>query len=190
MSPDNPADSTRVGLCLDPLDVLFFRDGRPFDAGARAYGGLPLPRTVAGALRTALLASKGFDFAGLRARSRGGSDHGRATTRALLAELHAPDWILDARFRGPWLALMTEESNGQSSLSPLLPVPATLARRDGEKGAEGKWFRSGTRGKNPPGWTDADLPRPLWPPDDRQAKYPGGYLTLDGIRRFLENENG
>ncbi len=192
MSPDNPADSTRVGLCLDPLDVLFFRDGRPFDAGSRAYGGLPLPRTMAGALRTAMLASVGFDFAGLRARSRAGSDHGRKTTRALLAEkeIGAPDWILDARFRGPWLAFMTEESNGQTSLSPLLPVPATLARRDGKNGEEEKWFRSGTRGMNPPGWTDADLARPLWPPDDRQAKHPGGYLTLDGIRRFLEKENG
>ena len=68
MSPTTEPGVARVGLCIDPLDVLFFRDGRPFDAASRAYGGLPLPRTIAGALRTALLASEGFDFAALHDR--------------------------------------------------------------------------------------------------------------------------
>ena len=34
-------------LRLDALDVLFFRDGRPFAASARASTGLPTPQTVA-----------------------------------------------------------------------------------------------------------------------------------------------
>lgn len=28
----------RIGLILEPLDVLFFRDGRPFEAGIRVGG--------------------------------------------------------------------------------------------------------------------------------------------------------
>src|SRR5260370_1121735 len=56
---------TWIGLRLDPLDTLFFRDGRPFDAASRASGGLPLPQTFAGAVRTYLLARAGFDFAAL-----------------------------------------------------------------------------------------------------------------------------
>ena len=53
MTASQAQQTRRVGLCLNPLDVLFFRDGRPFEAASRAYGGLPLPRTFAGALRTA-----------------------------------------------------------------------------------------------------------------------------------------
>ena len=40
-----------IGLKIDPLDVLFFRDGRPFGAAIRASGRLPNPQTLAGALR-------------------------------------------------------------------------------------------------------------------------------------------
>ncbi len=52
--------TTWVGLRLDPLDTLFFRDGRPFDAANRVVGGLPNPQTLAGALRTNLLGASGF----------------------------------------------------------------------------------------------------------------------------------
>src|SRR5437870_6544569 len=107
MNSSTQTGVSRIGLCINPLDVLFFRDGRPFDAASRAYGGLPLPRTVAGALRTALLTSEeSFDFAALRDRVRNGSNGPRPTTRDVLGD--APAWILDARFRGPWLALVEE----------------------------------------------------------------------------------
>ena len=46
MTASQAQQTRRVGLCLNPLDVLFFRDGRPFEAASRAYGGLPLPRHV------------------------------------------------------------------------------------------------------------------------------------------------
>src|SRR5262245_53965921 len=61
---EGPAMTTaaRAGLCLEPLDTLFFRDGRPFDAANRVSGGLPQPQPLAGALRTALLAQHGFRF--------------------------------------------------------------------------------------------------------------------------------
>ena len=187
MSNDSPSSPTRVGLCLDPLDVLFFRDGRPFDAASRAYGGLPVPRTVAGALRTAMLISGGFDLARLRGRSPVGSGDGTRTTRDLLASEGAPEWILDARFRGPWLAFMSTEPKDSAAPLPLLPVPAALARLDDGKDKPGEWFRSRTREKQPPGWADPDL-RPLWRAGDRRAKHPGGYLTPDGIRQFLEDK--
>ena len=40
----------RVGLRLDPCDVLFFRDGRPFAAASHGESGMPAPQTLAGAL--------------------------------------------------------------------------------------------------------------------------------------------
>src|SRR5579885_1064381 len=103
----------RVGLGLRALDTLFFRDGRPFDAPARALGGLPLPQTLAGALRTALLARAGFDFAAFSRRRK------HAGPLDALRSGGAPEWVLAARFRGPWLALQ----DGDGPIEPLLPVP-------------------------------------------------------------------
>lgn len=63
---NNTAVSTIVGLILDPLDVLFFRDGRPFTASERLLSGLPLPQTLAGAIRTALLQQVGCNFSKMK----------------------------------------------------------------------------------------------------------------------------
>lgn len=49
---------------IDPLDTLFFRDARPFAAGADTWANSifpPLPSVVYGALRTAWFAHNGFD---------------------------------------------------------------------------------------------------------------------------------
>ncbi len=58
--------SITVGLRPEALDVLFFRDRRPFAAAGRDTTGLPMPQTVAGALRTALLEAHGRDFRRMR----------------------------------------------------------------------------------------------------------------------------
>src|SRR5262245_34230155 len=121
----------RIGLCLEALDVLFFRDGRPFDAAARVMGGLPLPQTLAGALRTALLARHGFDFAGLSRRRRRGQD-----VRDALRQGGAPEWVIGAHFRGPWLALRDSD---RGPVEPLLPVPQTLARSGRRPDQPGVW---------------------------------------------------
>ncbi len=173
-------DIRRVGLCIDPLDVLFFRDGRPFDAASRAYGGLPLPRTIAGSLRTALLQRNGFDFSKLQQGSPGSSPLSAATTRETLIGLGAPGWILATRFRGPWLAL--RERSG-SALIPLLPSPATLLWSKSCK----EWCRLYPWTQGLPGWTDKEI-LPLWHRKLGDPKHPGGYLTLPGIFAFLRGE--
>src|SRR5213083_2980302 len=102
-----------IGLRLDPLDVLFFRDGRPFDAAARVLGGLPNPQTLAGALRTALLAHTGFDFArfarAMRSEAQVAMQENRRpeVKKALLdgQDAQQRQWVVEARLRGPWLAL-------------------------------------------------------------------------------------
>jgi CRISPR-associated protein Cmr3 len=164
-----------VGLRLDPLDTLFFRDGRPFDAAARVLGGLPTPQTLAGALRTALLARSGFRF-----------DH-FATARKekslpeALRECRAPQWVTGANFRGPWLALVRTGK----PIEPLLPLPANLA----SDGADG-WLRSEPREQGIPGWTDPER-WPLWrnwregKPDTKAG---GGFLTLTSLKAFLAGD--
>lgn len=96
---------TTVGLSLDPLDVLFFRDGRPFGAASRVTSGLPTPQVLAGAVRTALCERHGIPF------------------RDALTS-----WVGRLRFRGPWLSRVSDSV----PLDVLLPVPATI--HTGKKG--------------------------------------------------------
>ncbi len=58
-------------LELRPLDTLFFRGGEPMEAGETHEAGRPIfppvPETLIGALRTAILAQKGIDPARIKA---------------------------------------------------------------------------------------------------------------------------
>jgi CRISPR-associated protein Cmr3 len=164
----------RIGLRLDPLDTLFFRDGRPFDAASRASGGLPLPQTLAGALRTYLLARAGFDLGAFARERRRNQAEG---VRNTLLGLGAPQGVVDLHFRGPWLALA--DKNGV--VEPLLPVPATLAAEDGQK----TWYRAHPLRGQLPDWDDADPLDPLWRREGPDAKRPDGFLTPAGINAFL-----
>ena len=160
-----------VGLRLDPLDTLFFRDGRPFDATSRVSGGLPTPQTLAGALRTALLASTGFDFPKFAASRRSSS------ILEALKHAGAPEWVTKAQFRGPWLGL----ARG-GRIEPLLPVPAMLNQgRD-----DTDWVRSTPLESGLPGWHDPDGLLPLLPEKAVTGKATPGLLTLSGVTTFLQ----
>ncbi len=136
--------TSTVGLVLEPLDVLFFRDGRPFEQASYARScPLPLPQTVAGAITTALLRNGGCDFDKLRQDIDGGADFAQALANQDLEHL------AQVRIRGPWLGIQHQESlhllfappahwrlkktNGSSKessgsqepLVPLLPLPST-----------------------------------------------------------------
>jgi CRISPR-associated protein Cmr3 len=165
----------RLGLRLDPLDTLFFRDGRPFDAASRASGGLPLPQTLAGAVRTYLLARAGFDLGRLAIERR---VNPAEQIRDMLLRLKAPPEIVELRFRGPWLALVS----GKGAIEPLLHVPATLVS-DGE--TKKTWHRSDPLQVRLPGWRAIDDLRPLWRRGGPDAKRAEGFLTPAGVDAFL-----
>jgi CRISPR-associated protein Cmr3 len=167
--------TARLGIRLDPLDVLFFRGGRPFDAANRVEGELPNPQTLAGALRTALLARHApADL--FRKLGRTGDMARR------LRDAGAPEWILSARFRGPWLALVEK---GGNTTEPLVTAPAILYKDD---------ERNTIHRNHPldagklPGWNPPDGRLPLWRSDGPDAKIVGGYLTPAGLRTFLEGK--
>jgi CRISPR-associated protein Cmr3 len=179
MTADNSAGW--LGLRLDPLDTLFFRGGRPFNAATRVESGLPNPQTLAGALRTALLARTGFDFRRFAEERKKGNE--TDNLRPALRTCGAKDWITRARFRGPWLALV----RGEKSVEPLLPLPATLTQAK----AVGRWSRGvPLEGIELPGWRDKDgaLPdglSPLWRWIEPDPKAEGGWLSLAGLTKFL-----
>lgn len=171
---------TTVPIFLEALDVLFFRDGRPFGAAAHGTSGLPAPQTLIGALRTALLEAAGCNFE----RLRGHGDFAAAVAAACPAEYHA---IARVAVRGPWLA--RRPGGAAAPVEPLVPVPATL--HTPKKPADGAVcclapLRAGTQ---LPGWTpiEAGL-RPLWLKQAVTTKPAEGYLTLAGLDAFLNNE--
>ncbi len=114
----------RIGLWLEPLDVLFFRDGRPFSAATRVRSGQPMPQTLAGAIWTALLRQAGCHFPTLMSTYRNKTDRAhweenlpeeeirqrtkQAWEEAIL-QAGGPEWIFQVQVRGPWLAKLREK---------------------------------------------------------------------------------
>src|SRR5205085_6877694 len=136
---------------LEPLDVLFFRDGRPFTAASHGSSGLPSPQTLAGAFRTALLERAGCDFSKLA----DGATFGEAVERGCAAAHH---WIGKARCRGPWFARTSKSSQ---ELEVLVPTPANL--HGPKKGVHGPLVRLAPLASPLPGWQPPlDKMRPLW----------------------------
>ena len=174
------AKQMRVGLSLEPLDTLFFRDGRPFEAATQAASGLPQPQTVARALRTWLLRKAGCDFEKLGDAMRAG----KSFTEAVAEEGQPGEAsaVGQLRFRGPWFAV-----DG----GPAVPVPCILHQVEDPDGRDARAPREIVRLtplRNPslPGWVPPEKGMlPLWLQDTRRAKRQEGYLRLSGLRKFL-----
>lgn len=176
--------TTTVGVCLEPLDVLFFRDGRPFTGSERSISGLPLPQTFAGAIRTALLRSVGCSFDRLKRELEAGKSFKEAVQQACGRE-HA--WFSQLAVRGPWLA----RRNGTNAESEVhVPVPAILHKHKRE--AVGSLIRLAPLPAGQlPGWNppqDLQGLRPLWSESLAATELAEGYLTRTGLEQFLRGD--
>ncbi len=163
----------RRGLCLEPLDTLFFRDGRPFDAGSHLRSGTPRPQTLAGAVRTFLLTELGCDWKRL-----GNAVQKGASFVDALSDGQPEDAVLVAGLRcaGPWFC---------REGSIVVSMPANLMKtREGEEIVRiDPLDPSATL----PGWVPPRPGmRPLWSRDLRPAKRLTGFLTLEGLHKYLE----
>lgn len=176
-----------VALRFDPLDALFFRDGRPFTEAARAQSGLPQPQTLAGALRTHLLRGVGCDsngFGKLAEEIRAGR-----TLEDAMYRVCGAGWIARVELRGPWLA---RDYDGK--LDVLVPVPSNIrqVKRDIDTAspaqADGGLVRLDPLlpEKNLPGW-EPILPdmRPLWARKRVQGERTNAYLSAAGLATYL-----
>ncbi len=172
---------TTIGLTLEPLDVLFFRDGRPFGAATSGASALPLPQTLAGAIWTGLLETHGCDFARLQSALRE-----RGDLAAAIASAGGPPWIAALGVRGPWLA--RRPASGE--LEVLVPAPAVL-HADKSRHATAERRLHALRPLPPgrlPGWRPPESAPGLWPlwlrhPQPTQPAT--GYLTPAGLQAFL-----
>ena len=163
---------TRLRLALEPVDSLFFRDARPFEASTRASSGLPVPQTLVGAVRTLLLERHRVDFGRLGERIRNGASFAEA-----LAEFGpAAAGVADLKVHGPWFTLYGEV---------LVPAPASL-RQD----KKNEYLVRLDPLKTPlSGWRpQISGMLPLWRHGRETVDVADGFLKPSGLRRFLEGD--
>lgn len=166
-------------LFLEPLDVVLFRDGRPFSAGEdhRARSLFPpTPYTIQGALRWLYLALSGVDPV---AYARGATE-----AQGLIARIGAPRRGYGRlRLRGPFVARCPSE-DGEPE--PLFATPADLVRMG--KGENAPMALLHPLEGTP--FTVDLLPgtglRPLWAEGPAPPGPIGGWLTPEGLRAVLE----
>ncbi len=173
--------NTVLRLALEPVDNLFFRDARPFEAASRAASGLPMPQTLAGAVRTLLLERHGVDFNRLGEQVRNG-----VSFAASLAEFGSEAaGVAELRIRGPWFTL-----NGEVLVVP----PASLRREKKElQNQKEDWrpvFRLDPLKSLLPGWKpQAQEMLPLWHYGRETVEAVDGLLKISGLHRFLEGDS-
>ncbi len=119
-------ENKHLWLCLEPVDTLFFRDGRPFGPASRATSGLPNPQVLAGALRTEILRCANIDLAQLADCIQNGNQFETAVTQ-LGGRLGSQ--IAKTSFRGPYLG--RKGKNGKTD-SLLYSAPASLRQLDNQ----------------------------------------------------------
>lgn len=164
--------ASRMILRIEPLDTLFFRDGRPFADNSRAVSGLPRPQTFAGALRTAMLRQAQVDIDAVARGVRSGIAFNAAAAAA--GGLGAA--IGSVEFRGPWLANRSDT---------FFRAPSTLRVVRGSRNQE--IVRLDPLRERLPGWSLAKAGvLPLWRKGRARLETISGYIGSDGMRKFLE----
>ncbi len=155
---------------FEAADVLFFRDGRPFNQGDPAQMAItslfpPHPATAVGALRAALARGMGWNGRG-------------AWCPTITAQLGDGDALNGLKFRGPYLT--------HGLAGPLFPAPGMIVK---EKGDDGEIRRLGP---GPARWCDLDertrvrMAEPKnTKPNTRVKALTGSWLTLDGMKHVL-----
>lgn len=157
-------------LFLEPVDVWFFRTGKPFTMGEDQWAQSffpPTPNTVQGAIRSRVLAVWG----GLSALED-------EELQELTGDVCSYGRL---RLRGPFVA---RKENGK--VVPYFPVPADVVKpKDGEVPCRlhiGKWNGAIV---NPP----ADALCPLLPPPEGEFEPAQGWLSKLELEKYLQGHS-
>ena len=171
---DNQSDLLK--LSLRPIDTLFFRDARPFGPAGQAKSRLPMPQTLAGAIRTLLLEAHdvNLDQFGEHVRSHGSFDQALRQLGGGISKLG------EVAVAGPWLC-----KDGQV----LAPIPANLKyhQTSSESDAMENVVRLDPLRTPPHGWQHEERGLlPLWHYGRESLRtFSNCYLTPDGIQEYL-----
>lgn len=155
-----------TAITIHPLDLLFFRGGRPFGAGLPGVSSLPTPQALLGLIRTLLLERNNADLSKMR---------GIADTQQAFAAAGCP-WLASVSVRGPFLL---HEQRGM-----VFPAPASLAFVQAADAPEPRLLQP--LKSSVPGWVPP-LPnaRPLVLQGARVKERPQ-WITSEGLKQVLE----
>lgn len=167
----------RATLFLEPLDVLQFRDHRPFDMGyhVNAESVFPKPSVLLGCVRTALLGLSG-------ARFGGDQDFGPDASR-VEGLLGTPQKQGALALRGPLLARLDAE---RRVVEPLLSPPQDLESTDRGLMILRPRAPSAQRISN----RDGIAKEMLWTEASHQKQGKPDLLTWRGVERYLRARPG
>ena len=191
MPPSSPNSDSKekswYGLLLNPLDVLLFRDGRPFGESNRVVSQMPFPQTIAGAIRSALLRNTGFDFAKLasiKPRERNSNQQDPIVDNLLACGAN-PE-VVRANFRGPWLARKSNTlQEGSLPHDILFPFPANLKQSSDDPDVY--LTSKPVLDDSVPGWHSPSGLCPLKFSQQPDAKADVKLLTLGGLSKYLKS---
>lgn len=161
----------RIGVRLEPLDLLFFRGGLPMSEGIRAKSVLPSPQTFAGMIRTMLLERTGANFDLMRGKP----------TLAEACRAAGAEWVAQVKMTGPFPAMIRDKG-----MEPLFPCPANVRKVRGSSDSIGVLLPSCAA---VPGW-DPPLPGmlPLWRGGARFEKESPEWITWTGLQAYLRGQ--
>ncbi|WP_136661543.1 type III-B CRISPR module-associated Cmr3 family protein [Nitratireductor sp. XY-223] len=167
-------------LRIEPLDALFFGDGRPFGPASHAVSGLPGPQAVAGALRTEMLRRAGIDFKYLAALIRSGKGFGEAVEGLVHP---AGGAIAAVRFRGPYFG----RKDRQGGFEALVYRACASLRAIADKTDRILRLDPMPETDIPAGWTPPEAGMvPLWVREREALKrLDSGWMSAAGMSRFL-----
>jgi CRISPR-associated protein Cmr3 len=186
----NDNSDRRIGLLIEPLDVLLFRDARPFEIGSRAYGGLPMPQSLSGAIRTFLWRSfkPDLDLGGKAILERYGGDPAAAAE-----SLGIPSWAARVAVTGPWLYVkpggeLAKRGEYPVAPGPVAPAPADLVCHKDKSGSLDR-LRPLSADRELPGWiapvVSEDALRPLWRSGRQAVEKAKGWLDRNELEIYL-----
>ena len=163
----------KIALFLEPLDPLFFRDGRPFGAATRLKSVLPTPQTLMGAVRSYLLRQNHCDFDALSEALRT-----QKFKQALAAQ--SLDSIADVACAGPWLSRC--KTPGDNTVDTVyVEPPAALKQVKGI--AETYEILRPVSPSALPGWSGNLWP--LWSYSKSNLERVPTLMSLSGLEQFL-----
>lgn len=176
---------SRMTLRLHPVDVWMFRETRYFaEATSDSRSEFPLPKTVAGALRTLMLRAAGVDLKAVREAMRDARREAADETEYMVAlKRHLRDacedacdgtWPVDATIVGP--SLWREGTRWY-------PLPRSIAKT---KEDESTVVTLRPAADDVPGWDAAAGRRPLLPSTAEAVEaWEQAYLSAGDLERFL-----
>lgn len=172
-------------LWIEPLDVLFFRDSKPFTAGEsfRAKSAFPpTPYPFVGAIRSRVLVDVlpliGSNFQEYREHITKAANHPELDT--IVAVLGDAESYGNLEFRGPFLARRKQDEHYEL----LFPAPFDLFEKQQLNPLDG--LPSGVQ-FNPPAEITQN-PTLLWSRGSLGGELKDVFISLEGLKRYLSGE--